>query len=80
MPSKNLKSKIDWYIVTKVREIRLDKKITQEVIAVHLGVTPGFIGHVESMNYKSKYNVEHINALAKLFKCSVKDFFPDKPL
>ncbi len=80
MATANLKSKIDWYIITKVREMRTERKLTQTHIAVHLGKSVGLIGLIESPKYKHKYNVEHINALAKLFKCSVKDFFPDKPL
>ena len=80
MAKENLKSKIDWFIISKAREMRNDRNITQEVIAVHLGLSVGFIGQIESPNYRAKYNVTHINTLAKLFKCSVKDFFPDKPL
>ena len=79
MPQVNLKSKLDWYIISKARELRLENNLTQEFVAVHLGKSLGFIGSVESPKTKSKYNIQHINALAKLFKCSLKDFFPDKP-
>ncbi len=80
MPQVNLKSKLDWYIITKAREMRIQRNLTQEYVAVHLGKSSGFVGSVESPKTKSKYNIEHINALAKIFKCSMKDFFPDKPL
>ena len=52
----------------------------QEHIALHLDVSTGYIGHVESPNYKAKYTTAQINELAKFFKCSPKDFMPEKPL
>lgn len=80
MGRSNLKSKIDWYIVNRVREIRLEKKMSQEEIAVHLGISRGFIGHIESPNFIAKYSTVQLNKLAKVFKCSPKDFFPEKPM
>ena len=80
MKSKNLKSKIDWYIITKVKEIRSVQSLEQDDIAIHLNVSSGFIGQIESPNFRAKYNNSHLNELAKLFKCSPKDFFPEKPL
>ena len=74
------KSKIDWYIVNKVREMRNAKNITQEDIAIQLNLSVGFIGHIESPNFRAKYNTIHLNELAKLLECSPKDFLPEKPL
>ena len=74
------KSKIDLFIVNKVREMRLSRDITQEGLAFHLGLSVGFIGHIESPHFRAKYNAIHLNELAKLFKCSPKDFWPEKPL
>ena len=76
----NLKSNIDMYIVNKVREIRIEKNLSQTDVAVHLNLSVGFIGHIESPKFRAKYNMMHLNELAKLFICSPKDFFPDKPL
>lgn len=80
MASKNLKSDIDWFIVTKVKDIRIFHELEQDDIAIHLNVSPGFIGQIESPNFRAKYNTGHLNELAKLFKCSPKDFMPEKPL
>ena len=41
---------------------------------------PGYIGHIESPNFRAKYNIGHLNELAKLFKCTFKDPFPAKPV
>lgn len=80
MAKKNLKSKIDWFLITQVKERRIDLGLEQDDIALHLNVSNGFIGQIESPNYRAKYNAQHLNELAKLFKCSPKDFMPDKPL
>lgn len=80
MPKKIQKNIVDWYIVNKIKEIRIDKGISQVDIAVHLDLSSGFIGQVESPNYRAKYKTLHLNELAKLFKCSPKDFWPEKGL
>ena len=80
MSKKVQKNIIDWYIVNKVRELRQQQNISQESIAAHLNVSNGFIGQVESPNYRAKYKTLHLNELAKLFDCSPKDFWPEKPL
>ena len=80
MAKANQKHKIDWYIISQVREKRIRAGFGQEDIALHLEVSTGYIGHVESPNFKAKYTTPQINELAKLFKCSPKDFWPEKPL
>jgi transcriptional regulator with XRE-family HTH domain len=80
MTRGNKKSKIDWYIVNQVRDKRVSAKLGQEDIALHLEVSTGYIGHIESPNFKAKYTTVQLNELAKLFKCSWKDFMPEKPL
>jgi transcriptional regulator with XRE-family HTH domain len=80
MAQQTEKSKIDWFIINKVREMRLEKGITQDDIAMQLDLSVGFIGHIESPKFSAKYNLIHLNELAKLFGCSPKDFLPDKPL
>ena len=74
------KSKIDHFVISQVKKLRDREGLTQEDIAIHLNLSTGFIGHIESPNFRAKYNAQHINELAKLFKCSPKDFMPDKPL
>jgi DNA-binding XRE family transcriptional regulator len=80
MAKQMQKNKIDRYIVGKVRELRMELGLSQVDIAVHLDVSEGFIGQIESPNHRAKYKTLHLNDLAKLFKCSPKDFWPEKPL
>ncbi|WP_343702184.1 helix-turn-helix transcriptional regulator [Chitinophaga sp.] len=75
-----MKSSIDNYVVNKVKEKRLEKKLSQAELAYELNVSVGFIGKVESANYPSHYNIKHLNELAKILDCSPQDFLPKKPL
>lgn len=75
-----MKSKIDQYVVNKVKERRLEKNISQADLALELGMSVGFIGKVESENYPSHYNIKHLNSLAKILECSPQDFLPKKSL
>ncbi|WP_217792972.1 helix-turn-helix domain-containing protein [Pinibacter aurantiacus] len=80
MAYKIQKSKIDWYIITEVINKRMKGEYTQEDVAIHLNLSTGFIGQVESPSSRAKYNNQHLNELAKLFKCSPRDFLPENPL
>lgn len=75
-----MKSKIDLYVIEKVKEKRLTKKWSQLDLSIELGTSAGFIGQAESPRYTAKYNLQHINALAKIFNCSPKDFLPQKAI
>jgi transcriptional regulator with XRE-family HTH domain len=71
---------IEKYVIEKVKQRRLELKISQAALAQLLDVSEGFIGNVENPNYPEKYNLRHLNELAKILKCSPKDFMPEKPL
>ena len=75
-----MKSKIDQFVINKVREMRIEKNISQADLASELGMSVGFIGKVESMKYPSHFNLKHLNQLAKILGCSPQDFLPKKPL
>ena len=47
--------------------------MSQDVLAIKLGA-------IENPKHRAKYNLSHINKLARIFQCSPKDFLPDKPL
>ena len=77
---KNRKSKFETFIINKILEVRIEKGLTQEDIAIILNVSRGFIGQIESSNFPTKYSLDQINLLAKEFKRSPKDFMPEKPI
>lgn len=78
--SKHQKLNIERFVIEVVKLKRKELKLSQVQLAEYLGMSEGFIGNVESVKYRAKYNLTHINAFAKLFKCSPKDFMPESPL
>jgi transcriptional regulator with XRE-family HTH domain len=76
----NLKSDIEAYVINKVKEKREEQNLSQSELAVRLNVSNGFIGQAESSKSPTKYNLNHLNQLAIIFNCSIKDFIPDRPL
>jgi transcriptional regulator with XRE-family HTH domain len=75
----SLKTDIEAYVISKVKEKREQHNLSQSELAVQLNVSNGFIGQAESSNSRTKYNLNHLNSLAIIFKCSIKDFIPDQP-
>ena len=75
-----MKTKIDLYVIARVKEKRLEKEISQAELANELGMSVGFIGKVESPKYPSHYNIKHLNQLARILECSPQEFLPKKPL
>lgn len=73
-------SEIDKYIIKKVREVRESKGLSQVSLSLSLGKSTTFISDIEAPSKKVKYNVKHLNDIAKILDCSPKDFWPDKPL
>jgi transcriptional regulator with XRE-family HTH domain len=78
--SKSLVSPIDQYVIDTVRKLRVEKGYSQKELGNMLDLSIGFMGDIESTKTDAKYNLKHINELAKIFKCSPKDFLPDAPL
>ena len=71
---------IEKYIISKIKEIRETKGITQEELSLSIGKNITFISQIEAPSKKAKYNVIHLNLIAKILKCSPKDFWPETPL
>lgn len=78
--AKPLLSPIEQYVVDIVKKKRLEKGWSQKELAYELNVSIGFIGNVENPKERAKFNINHINELAKIFDCSPKDFLPELPL
>lgn len=79
MAAKENTSEIELFVISKVKRMREEAGLTQAQLAFKLGVSYGFVGQVESTNHRAKYNLNHINRLAKIFDCPFQDFFPENP-
>jgi transcriptional regulator with XRE-family HTH domain len=78
-----MRSLIEQYIIDQVKAIRIVKGKSQADIAYGLGFeSTGYIGEIESPNLENSeaYNIDHLNAIAKILDCSPKDFWPEKAL
>lgn len=73
-----MKSEIDTYVTQAIRKRREALGISQEALAYQIGRTGTCIANIE--NGTRKYTVTHIYLIAIALKCSVSDFFPDKPI
>lgn len=80
MMSLTKKTALDFYVADTVKALRLKHKMTQADLGFALGVTATFIGHIENPNHRAKYNISHLNKLAKIFSCSPRLFLPEQYL
>lgn len=75
-----MKSELKLYITNKIRTMRLERDMSQKYLADCLDVSRSFIQKIESPKTNNCYNIEHLNIIAKVFGCSIRDFFPEKPV
>lgn len=71
---------IERFVINKVREIRESKGMTQEELSLSLGKNISFISQIEAPSKKAKYNLIHLNEIARILNCSPKDFLPNQPV
>ena len=80
MSRTNSKSEIELFVINKVKEMRIKANLSQAELAIKLDLSVGFLGHIESPKKPAKYNLNHINKLAKIFNCSPQDFLPNNSI
>ncbi len=73
-------SAIDQYVIDKVREMRIALGYSQIELSNLLDKARSFVGNVENPNRAEKYNLVHLNLIAELFKCSPREFLPEKAI
>lgn len=80
MVGKPHATKLDIYIIGRVKAMREAHGMSQIALSQALGVADSFVSNVESVKRRDKYNVNHLNQLATIFSCSISEFFPEQPL
>ncbi|PTT17386.1 transcriptional regulator [Flavobacterium sp. HMWF030] len=71
---------IERFVISRVRDMRESLGISQEELSLSIGKNITFISQIEARSKKAKYNVNHLNEVAKVLKCSPKDFWPEQAL
>ena len=65
-----MKSKVDLFVINKIREKRKELGVSQRGLAAILDCSPSFIGQVESDKFDIKYSVHQVFLIAQFFDCS----------
>lgn len=71
---------IEDYVIQKVKQLRIEKGMSQREFGDNINLSQGFIRDCESPRKRSKYNINHLNEIVKVFGCKFSDFFPDEAL
>lgn len=74
-----MKSEIQAFTIYKVMKMRKEKGFSQKELACQMNVTHSFIQQIENPRSNTAYNLNHLNLIACILKCSIKDFMPEKP-
>jgi transcriptional regulator with XRE-family HTH domain len=75
-----MKTEIDQYIIDKVLKLRKDQHLSQNDLASFIDVSKSFISAVENPSCRAKYNVSHLNKIAKVLNCTFSEIFPPEPI
>jgi ribosome-binding protein aMBF1 (putative translation factor) len=77
---KSRLTKVELYVIRAVKEKREALNMNQAALSKKMGVSHSFVGHVESIRHRTKYNFNHLNKLAEIFGCSLGALLPRKPI
>lgn len=75
-----MKTAIDMYVVEAIRKERMAQDVSQAMLGFGIGLSDAFIAQIENPKHRAKYNVRHINEIAKFLGCSPRKFLPEEPL
>jgi len=73
-------AEIDLYLINRARELRVANGMSQLKLSLALGLAEGAVSKIENPKQRAKYNIRHVNLLAKALKCNPSDLLPPKPL
>ncbi|KAA6343948.1 hypothetical protein EZS27_008382 [termite gut metagenome] len=74
-----MKTKVDLYIIDRVRKKRIEKGLSQRAFADNMNLSQSFVAHTENSRQKEKYNINHVNEFVRFFECSLWEFIPQFP-
>ncbi|WP_059026115.1 helix-turn-helix transcriptional regulator [Gabonibacter massiliensis] len=75
-----MRTPIEEYVVNKIKKLRNEFGMSQKEFGDAINLSSGFIGDIEAGREGAKYNLNHINEIAKVFKRSLHEFLPKNPL
>jgi transcriptional regulator with XRE-family HTH domain len=72
-------TEIEQYVIEQVKQKRISASVSQDKLSTMMGLNEKFVTKVENPNRIEKYNINHLNKIAEILKCSTREFFPEKP-
>lgn len=78
--NRTTKTEIELYVINKVKELRKAANLSQEKLSLELKLDSSFVGHAERLQREEKYNLNHINEIAKYFDVPIASLFPPQYL
>jgi len=76
MQKESLNTEIEQYVIKRVKEIRIEKGISQAKLSHLIDLSVGFVGNVENPKHIAKWNLNHLERIAKVLEVSMREFFP----
>ncbi len=76
MQKESPKSEIEQFVIKRVKEIRMDEGISQAKLAYLIDLSVGFVGNVENPKHVAKWNLNHLEKIAKVLGVSMREFLP----
>ena len=71
------KTEIELYTINKVRELRESRNVGQKRLSLELKLSESYVGQTEDPYNKAKYNLNHLNEIARFFNVPYSYFFPE---
>ncbi|MFH6961672.1 helix-turn-helix domain-containing protein [Flavobacterium plurextorum] len=72
-------TELDFYIMEKIRELRIKAGLDQVDVAQKIGVSEGYIGNIENPKHSAKVNIRMLARIANAIGVeSYNAFLPDK--
>lgn len=75
-----MKSAIKLYTINKVKELRIKHEMSLRYFADCLNISHSYIHCIEDPTSDKAYNLDHLNEIAKLFRCALWELIPQNPL
>lgn len=58
-------------VINRIRQLRIDREVSQIGLANIIDVSNGQIGNIESPKFQHKYTLKHLDLIAKSFNVSL---------
>ena len=73
---KKMNTEIELFVINKVKEYRIAAKLSKRKLSLELRLNHNYVNNVENPKSSAKYNLNQLNELAKIFKCTIANFIP----